>query len=71
MYMLYNHCHWATAHLQLNILLLLLLLLLLLFCTLCCWHHAHDGLMEVTLEIPPRGIISYFYGIGGSTEKML
>jgi hypothetical protein len=30
MYMQYNHCHWATAHLQLNILLLLLLLLLLL-----------------------------------------
>jgi len=27
----YNHCHRATAHLQLNILLLLLLLLLLLY----------------------------------------
>jgi len=26
MYMHYNHCHRATAHLQLNILLLLLLL---------------------------------------------
>jgi len=25
MYMHYNHCHWATAHLQLNTLLLLLL----------------------------------------------
>ena len=67
MYMHYNHCHWATAHLQLNI----LLLLLLLFCTLCCQNHAHDGLMEVTLEIPPTGIISCFYGIGGSTEKIL
>jgi hypothetical protein len=30
MYTCYNHCHRATAHLQLNILLLLLLLLLLL-----------------------------------------
>jgi hypothetical protein len=26
MYINYNHCHWATSHLQLNILLLLLLL---------------------------------------------
>jgi len=26
MYMHYNHCHWVTAPLQLNILLLLLLL---------------------------------------------
>ena len=29
MYMHNNHCHWGTAHLQLNVLLLLLLLLLL------------------------------------------
>jgi hypothetical protein len=28
MYMHNNHCHWVTAHLQLNLLLLLLLLLL-------------------------------------------
>jgi len=36
MYTHYNHCHRATAHLQLNILLLLLLLLLFSNRVLCC-----------------------------------
>jgi hypothetical protein len=37
----YNHCHRATAHLQLNILLLLLLLLLN---TVSVFHYLKDDL---------------------------
>ena len=50
LYMHYNHCHWATAHLQLNIIVIIIISsssgssnsLLALYCIFFCWQ-VYDG----------------------------
>jgi hypothetical protein len=48
----YNHCHWVTAHFQLNIVIIIIIIisssssssnsLLVLYCIFLCWQ-VYDG----------------------------